>query len=163
MASIEKSIDVQVPVSVAYNQWTQFEEFPRFMEGVKSVKQLDDKRLHWVAEIGGAQEEWDAEITEQTPDQRVAWTNTSGARNAGTVDFHHLDDMSTRVTLMMDYEPRGMKESVGSALGFVTRRVDGDLERFKEFIEARGRETGGWRGEIPQHKVGESGTVQRGT
>jgi uncharacterized membrane protein len=161
MASIEKSIDVRAPVSVAYNQWTQFEEFPRFMEGVKSVQQLDDKRLRWVAEIGGQETEWDAEITEQMPDQRVAWTNTSGTRNAGAVDFHHLDDMTTRVTLMMDYEPTGMKENVGSALGFVSRRVEGDLERFKEFVEARGRETGGWRGEIERHKVGESGSVRR--
>ncbi|MGE0542230.1 MAG: SRPBCC family protein [Dehalococcoidia bacterium] len=157
MASIEKSIDVRVPVNVAYNQWTQFEEFPRFMEGVKSVQQLDDKRLRWVAEIGGQTAEWDAEITEQTPDQRVAWTNTMGARNAGAVDFHHLDDMTTRVTLMMEYEPTGMKESAGSALGFVSRRVEGDLERFKEFIEARGFETGGWRGEIERHKAGRSG------
>jgi uncharacterized membrane protein len=161
MASIEKHIDVHVPVSVAYNQWTQFEEFPRFMEGVKSVKQLDDKRLHWVATITGKEEEWDAEITEQTPDQRVAWTNTSGARNAGVVTFHHIDDNTTRVMLMMDYEPHGVVENVGSALGFVSRRVEGDLERFKEFIESRGRESSGWRGEIEQHKVGESGSVNR--
>lgn len=161
MASIEKSVDVKVPVSVAYNQWTQFEEFPRFMEGVKSVEQLDDKRLHWVAEIAGKDEEWDAEITEQTPDQRVAWTNTSGARNAGVVTFHTIDDTTTRVVLMMEYEPQGLTENVGSALGFVSRRVEGDLERFKDFIEERGRETGAWRGEIGRHKVGESGSVNR--
>jgi uncharacterized membrane protein len=155
MASIEKSIDVNVPVSVAYNQWTQFEEFPRFMEGVKSVKQLDDTRLHWVAEIAGKEEEWDAEITEQTPDQRVAWTNTTGARNAGAVDFHRIDDNTTRVVLLMDYEPEGVVEHIGDMLGFVSRRVEGDLERFKEFIESHGRETGAWRGEVEQHKVGE--------
>jgi uncharacterized membrane protein len=157
VANVEKSIDVNVPVSVAYNQWTQFEEFPRFMEGVKSVKQMGDTRLHWVAEIAGKTEEWDAEITEQTPDQRVAWTNTSGARNAGVVTFHRIDDTTTRVMLQMDYEPEGLVEKAGSALGFVSRRVEGDLERFKEFIESRGRETGAWRGEVEQHKVGEKG------
>jgi uncharacterized membrane protein len=155
MATVEKSIDVHVPISAAYNQWTQFEEFPRFMEGVKSVKQLDDTRLHWVASIGGKDEEWDAEITEQHPDERVAWTNVAGARNAGVVTFHTIDDTITRVTLQMDYEPEGFVENVGSALGFVSRRVEGDLERFKEFIEARGRETGGWRGDVERHKVGE--------
>jgi uncharacterized membrane protein len=157
VANIEKSIDVNVPVSVAYNQWTQFEEFPRFMEGVKSIKQIDDTRMHWVAEIAGKTEEWDAEITEQTPDQRVAWTNTTGAKNAGVVTFHHIDDNTTRVMLQMDYEPDGVVEKAGSALGFVGRRVEGDLERFKEFIESRGRETGAWRGEVDQHKVGEKG------
>jgi len=155
MALIEKHTDVNVPVSMAYNQWTQFEEFPRFMEGVKSVKQLDDKRLHWVASVAGKDEEWDAEITEQTPDERIAWTNTSGARNRGVVTFHTVDDRTTRVMLQLDYEPEGVVENVGSALGFVERRVTGDLERFKEFIESRGRETGAWRGEIEQHKVGE--------
>ena len=157
MPTIEKHIDVDVPVTVAYNQWTQFEEFPRFMDGVKSVKQLDEKRLHWVASIAGKDEEWDAEITEQTPDQRVAWTNTTGARNAGVVTFHTLDDNKTRVMLQMDYEPEGLVESIGDKLGFVTRRVEGDLERFKAFIEDRGRETGAWRGEIDQHKVGRQG------
>jgi len=157
MASVEKHIDVEVPVSVAYNQWTQFEEFPRFMEGVESVKQLDDRRLHWCATVAGKREEWDAEITEQTPDQRVAWTSTTGAKNAGVVTFHHLDDRTTRVMLQLEYEPRGVVESAGSALGFVTRRVEGDLERFKEFIESRGRETGAWRGEIEQHGTGSAG------
>jgi uncharacterized membrane protein len=155
VALIEKHIDVNVPVSVAYNQWTQFEDFPHFMDGVTSVKQLDDKRLHWVANIAGKEEEWDAEITEQTPDQRVAWTNTSGARNAGVVTFHTIDDTTSRVMLQLDYEPEGLVENVGDKLGFVGRRVEGDLERFKEFIESRGRETGAWRGEIDRHKVGE--------
>ncbi len=154
MANIEKSIDVDVPVSVAYNQWTQFEEFPHFMEGIESVKQLDEKRLHWKAEILGKTEEWDAEITEQTPDQRVAWTNTTGAKNAGVVTFHHIDDTTTRVMLQMDYDPEGIVETVGDKLGFVGRRVEGDLKRFKEYIEKRGTATGGWRGEIEQHKVG---------
>src|SRR5215207_1416869 len=157
MANIEQSIEVGVPVRTAYDQWTQFEEFPRFMEGVESVTQMDEKRLHWVAEIAGKREEWDAEITEQTPDQRVAWTNTSGAKNAGVVTFHHLTDDRTRVMLQLDYEPEGLVEHVGSALGVVSRRVEGDLERFKDFIEERGRETGAWRGEIEQHGVGARG------
>ena len=155
MTIIEKSGEVNVPVRTAYDQWTQFEEFPRFMEGVESVTQLDDTRLHWVASIAGKREAWDAEITEQTPDQRVAWTNTSGARNAGVVTFHHITDTTTRVMLQLDYEPEGIVETVGDKLGFVSRRVEGDLERFKQFIEARGQETGAWRGEIPQHKAGQ--------
>ena len=154
MASVEKSIDVHVPVRTAYNQWTQFEEFPQFMQGVEEVRQLDDKRLHWRASIGGKTEEWDAEITEQVPDMRVAWTNTTGARNAGVITFHRLDDNTTRVMLQLDYDPEGVVENVGDALGFVSRRVEGDLERFKEFVEARGQETGAWRGTIEQDHTG---------
>ena len=150
MASVQKSIDVHVPVRTAYNQWTQFEEFPHFMQGVEEVRQLDDKRLHWKATVGGKTEEWDAAITEQVPDIRVAWTNTTGARNAGVVTFHRLDDTTTRVMLQLDYDPEGVVENVGDALGFVSRRVEGDLERFKEFVEARGQETGAWRGTIQQ-------------
>lgn len=148
MAQTTKSVDVNVPVRTAYNQWTQFEEFPRFMEGVESVQQLDDKRLHWVATIGGKKEEWDAEITEQHPDHRVAWRSISGDFNAGVVTFHQLDANLTRVTVQMDYEPEGVVENVGNLLGVVDRRVQGDLDRFKEFIESRGMETGGWRGDI---------------
>lgn len=148
MASVVESIDVEVPVSTAYNQWSQFEEFPKFMEGVKSVTQKDDTHLHWIAEVAGKEKEWDAEITEQHPDERVAWHATSGAENAGVVTFHRLDEHMTRVTLQLDVEPDGPLESVGTALGFLQRRVKGDLERFKEFIEARGRETGAWRGEV---------------
>jgi uncharacterized membrane protein len=148
MASVVESIDVEVPVSTAYNQWTQFEEFPRFMEGVESVSQVDDTHLHWVAEIAGKRKEWDAEITEQHPDERVAWRATSGAENAGVVTFHRLSDSTTRVTLQLDVEPDDPIESVGTALGFLQRRVKGDLERFKEFIESRGVETGAWRGEV---------------
>ena len=148
MASVVESIDVKVPGSTAYNQWTQFEEFPRFMEGVKSVTQTDDTHLHWVAEIAGNEEEWDAEVTEQHPDERVAWRATSGAENAGVVTFHRIDNETTRVTLQMDVEPEGVVENVGTALGFLDRRVKGDLERFKEFIESRGSETGAWRGEV---------------
>jgi uncharacterized membrane protein len=148
MSNIEHSIDVDVPVRTAYNQWTQFEEFPRFMDGVEQVKQLDDKRLQWRAQVGGKTKEWNAEITEQHPDERVAWRSTSGAKNAGVVTFHRLSDTETRVMLQLDYDPEGMVENVGDAVGVVSRRVKGDLERFKEFIEARGRETGAWRGDI---------------
>jgi len=150
MASIEKSIEVKVPVHTAYNQWTQFEEFPRFMEGVEEVRQLDDTHLHWRAKIGGKEEQWDAVITEQIPDERIAWRNTSGAPNAGVITFHKLDPQRTKLMLQVDYEPQGAMENIGSALGVVGRRIEGDLERFKEFIESRGAETGGWRGEVRQ-------------
>ncbi len=148
MASVEESIDVNVDVTTAYNQWTQFEEFPQFMDGVKSVTQLDDKHLHWVADIAGETREWDAEITEQIPDQRIAWTSTSGQANGGIVMFSPLGSNSCKVTLRIEYQPEGFMESAGSMLGLVGGQVRGDLERFKEFIERRGQETGGWRGEI---------------
>jgi uncharacterized membrane protein len=151
MASVTKSVDVQVPVSTAYNQWTQFELFPQFMEGVREVRQLDDQNVHWRAEVGGKEQEWDARITEQLPDNRIAWTSTSGDMNAGAVDFHRISDDMTRITLTIDYDPQGFLESVGDALGFMDRRVDGDLKRFKQFIESRGSETGGWRGTIEDH------------
>ena len=150
MAKVEQSIDVNVPVSTAYNQWTQFEEFPRFMEGVKQVRQLDDQTLEWTAEIGGNEETWTAEITEQEPDQRIAWHAVSGVSQGGVVTFHYIDPDTTRVMLQMEWEPQNAAEQVGSALGFDDRRVQGDLERFKEFIESRGAETGAWRGEIEQ-------------
>ena len=146
---IEKSIDVNVPVRTAYDQWTQFEEFPSFMEGVESVHQLDERRLHWRAEIGGKTLEWDAEIVEQQPDMRVAWKSTTGAKNAGVVSFYRLADDRCRVTLQLDYEPRGFVETVGDWLGVMSRRTEGDLERFKKFIEERGVETGAYRGTIP--------------
>jgi len=152
MATIEKSIDVDVPVRVAYNQWTQFEEFPKFMEGVREIRQLDDQRLLWRAAIGGKEEEWEAEITEQIPDERIAWRARTGAPNAGVVTFHRLGDSTTRIMLQLEYDPQGVVENVGDALGVVSRRVDGDLKRFKEFIESRGRETGAWRGEIRQER-----------
>ena len=148
MASVVESIDVKAPVSTVYNQWTQFEEFPRFMEGVKSVDQTDDTHLHWVAEVAAKEKEWDAVITEQHPDERIAWKATSGADNAGVVTFHRIDDETTRVTLQLDADPEGIVENVGTALGFLERRVKGDLERFKEFIESRGTETGAWRGNV---------------
>src|SRR3954452_12097688 len=145
MSTIERSIELEVPVQTAYNQWTQFEEFPAFMEGVEEVRQMDERRLHWVAEFGGSRREWDAEITEQLPDERVAWRNTDGKDNAGVVTFHRLDDERSRVMVQMDWVPEGIKEKLGDA---PDRRVRGDLEQFKAMIEARGQETGAWRGEV---------------
>jgi uncharacterized membrane protein len=153
VSEIIETIDVDVPVRTAYDQWTQFEEFPRFMEGVESVKQLTDTTLEWTAKIAGVERSWRAEITEQEPDQRVAWQSTSGARNAGVVTFHRLADRRSRVTLQLDVEPTGPVETVGDAVGAVERRVEGDLKRFKEFIEARGDSTGAWRGEVDQDRV----------
>jgi uncharacterized membrane protein len=148
LSSIEETIEVDVPVNVAYNQWTQFEEFPRFMDGVEAVRQLDDTHLRWTAEIAGVQREWDAEITEQRPDERVAWRATTGTQNAGVVTFEPISPARTKVVLQLDLEPEGVVEQVGDKLGFVERRASGDLERFKEFIEERGSATGAWRGEV---------------
>ena len=148
MSSIQESIDIDVPVRTVYDQWTQFEEFPSFMEGVESVTQLDDTHLHWIAEFGGARREWDAVVTEQHPDERVAWTSTSGTSNAGVVTFHRLADTKTRVMLQLDIDPDGFVEQVGDKFGFIRRRASGDLARFKELIETRGVADGGWRGEV---------------
>ena len=156
MSTIEESIDVNVPVSTAYNQWTQFEEFPQFMEGVTEIRQLSDTRLHWVAEVAGKTTAWDAEITEQHPDHRVAWRSLDGKPNAGVVTFHRLSDDQTRVMVQMDYDPEGIVETVGDKLGFAKRRVSGDLERFKELIERRGTESGAWRGEVEEPGSGSS-------
>ena len=148
MTTIEESIEVEAPLGTVYNQWTQFEEFPRFMEGVEEVRQIDDTHLHWVAEFGGSRHEWDAEITEQRPDERVAWRNTEGKDNAGVVTFHRLDDDTTRIMVQMDFVPEGIKERIGDAIGAPDRRVKGDLNRFKELVETHGSETGAWRGEV---------------
>jgi uncharacterized membrane protein len=148
MASVEKTIEVDQPVRMVYNQWTQFEEFPRFMEGVEEVRQLDDKRLHWRAEIAGKTEEWDAEITDQIPDKQVAWRSISGSENSGIIRFTPIGANKTRVTAVIGYDPEGIVETVGDKLGFVSRRVEGDLQRFKTFIEERDTATGAWRGEI---------------
>ena len=153
MSTIEQSREVNVPVSTAYNQWTQFEEFPRFMEGVEKIIQLDDTRLHWVVEIAGQRREYDATITEQTPDQRIAWRADGEATNAGVVTFHRISDDTTRIMLQLEYEPDGIAEKAGDVLGIVKGRVKGDLERFKKFIESRGSETGAWRGEVEQNDV----------
>lgn len=149
--TIEQSIDVEVPVRVAYDQWTRFESFPSFMEGIEEVRQLDDTHLHFKAKIAGVEREWDAEITEQHPDERVAWHSTSGTTNAGVVTFHKLDDTKTRVMLQQDIEAEGLVEKAGSALGFVERRAKGDLERFKKTVEEDGGNAAdGWRGDVPR-------------
>lgn len=153
MTKVEQSVDVEAPVRTVYNQWTQFEQFPKFMEGVEEVRQLDDKRLHWRASIAGKTEEWQAEIVEQTPDKVVAWRSTTGAENGGHVSFAPKGADATQITLRLDYDPEGMVESVGDKLGFVSRRVEGDLERFKEFIESRAAPTGAWRGRVQQTDV----------
>jgi uncharacterized membrane protein len=149
MARIEQSIDVDVPVRTAYNQWTQFEEFPRFMEGVQEVKQLDDRRLQWRVNIGGVEKVFDSTIEEQIPDDRVAWRSTTGPRHGGVVTFHRLGDNRTRIMLQLEYEPEGLVETAADYAGVVSSRVRGDLQRFKRFIESRGTETGAWRGQVP--------------
>ncbi|MEV8636184.1 SRPBCC family protein [Streptosporangium sp. NPDC051023] len=149
MSTIEQSVDVNVPIRTAYNQWTQFESFPEFMEGVESVKQLSDTRTAWVVEIAGVRREFEAEITEQHPDERVAWKSADRPHQAGVVTFHHLAPETTRVTLQLEYDPEGFIETVGDWLQIVRLRVRGDLERFKTFIESRGGETGAWRGDVP--------------
>jgi len=150
-SSTKESIEVDVPVSTAYNQWTQFEDFPKFMESVREVRQIDDTHLHWRAEVGGKEEQWDAEITEQIPDKRIAWRSTGGVKNAGVVTFHKISDEKTRVMLQMDYAPRNIGEEIGDAFGAVKMQMKGNLKRFKELLENRGQETGAWRGTVTQH------------
>jgi uncharacterized membrane protein len=148
MERIEKTFEIDVPVRTVYNQWTQFEDFPRFMDGVKEVRQLDDTHLHWRASIAGKEKEWDAEITEQVPDQRIAWRSTSGALNAGTVRFEPLNKGRTRVMLSMEYEPEGVVEKAGDAVGVFSHKVESAVEKFKHLVEKRGVESGAWRGEV---------------
>ena len=148
MSVVEKQVDVDLDVTTVYNQWTQFESFPEFMEGVESVEQRDDSHLHWKADIGMSEREWDAEITEQRPDEVIAWRAIGDTRHEGRVTFESIGPMQTRVKLRMDYEPQGVVEKIGDATKLVDKRVEGDLERFKSFIEERGVETGGYRGEI---------------
>ena len=147
-STIEHSVDVNVPVETAYNQWTQFEQFPRFMDGVTRVEQLDDRRLRWHASLGGVEKVWEAEITEQIPDARIAWRSVEGAQNAGVVTFHRLSDDTSRVMLQLQYDPEGVVENIGDTVGVMGSRVRGDLDRFKSFIETRGRATGAWRGSV---------------
>jgi uncharacterized membrane protein len=149
MSTVTESVDVAVPVRTAYNQWTQFEEFPNFMAGVSEIRQLTDTMTHWKTKIGGVEREFDAAITEQLPDERVAWTSTEGSKQAGVVTFHRLDESHTRVTVQMDFDPDGFVETAGDKLGVIDRQVKGDVKRFKDFIEGRGGiETGAWRGEV---------------
>lgn len=148
MATVQESIDVSVPVSTAYNQWTQFETFPEFMGGVESITQISDTHNHWVTKVGGVEREFDTEITEQHPDERIAWKSTDGKSHAGVVTFHRLSDSTTRVTIQLDWDPEGFAEKVGAAVGADDRQVKSDLQRFKEFIENAGGETGAWRGNV---------------
>ncbi|MEN3276243.1 MAG: hypothetical protein V7631_2033 [Massilia sp.] len=150
-SSITESIEVNVPVRTAYNQWTQFEDFPQFMKSVHEVRQLDDKHLHWKANVAGEEKEWDAEITERIPDKRIAWRSITGVPNAGVVTFHKISDSVCRVTLQMDYQPEGVLETIGDALGAVRMEARSNLANFKEMLEKRGAETGAWRGKINQH------------
>ena len=150
MATAETSIDVQVPIGTAYDQWTQFEEFPRFMADVESVRQLDDRNLHWTVKIAGVSREFDAEITEQHPEERVAWRSTGGVEHAGVVTFHKLAGDRTRVMLQLEMEPEGLVETVGEKTGIVSRAAERDMKNFKEFIESRGAQSGAWRGDIPR-------------
>ncbi len=153
MSRITEHIDVDVPVSVAYNQWTQFETWPRFMEGVERVVQLDPTTLDWTATIAGKTKHWRATIVEQRPDELISWRSVDGARNDGIARFEPLAADSCRVTLEMDVEPEGAVEATGDALGFVSRRVAGDLDRFKDFVESRGQATGAWRGRVEDSEV----------
>ena len=148
MVRITKSIEIDCPLSHVYNQWTQFEEFPRFMEGVKEVQQLDDQRLLWRAQIAGKEKQWTAKITEQIPDHRIAWISESGEYTSGQVDFAKLGTDRTRIALEISYDPKGFIENAGDAAGLVSRRIENNLEHFKEFIENRRQETGAWRGTI---------------
>lgn len=154
--NVQESIDVHVPVRTAYDQWTQFESFPKFMSGVERIEQITPTRTHWVTKIAGVKREFDAEITEQHPDERIAWTAQQGSHQAGVVTFHRLDNENTRVTLQMEHEPEGLVEKAGDALGIVQTRIKGDLKNFKEFIESQGAQEGGWRGDVespPQRDI----------
>lgn len=150
MGTVKKDVQVDVPISVAYNQWTQFEDFPAFMSGVKSIKQLDDRRLHWDVSVGGVEREFDAEIVEQTPDERIAWNSTGDKVHAGVVTFHRLSEDTTRVTLQMDWMPEGFVEKAGEILQIDDMQIARDLAEFKRLIESNGFESGQWRGEVPR-------------
>lgn len=149
MTVVERDIEVDLPLRAVYNQWTMFEEFPKFMDGIEHVEQISQDRLHWVASIYGQHREWDAKIVEQVPDEKIAWRSETGEQNAGAVTFDEIDEGRTRVHLRMEYAPDSMLEKAGDALGLVERRVEGDLERFKSYLESIGHEAGGWRGKIP--------------
>jgi uncharacterized membrane protein len=148
MSTIVKTLELNVPVRTAYDQWTQFEEFPRFMEGVTKVEQLDDTTLEWTAKIGGIERSWRAEITEQEPDRRIAWRSTGGARNDGVVTFEPIGEGRSRIRLQLDVEPSDPVEAAGDVIGIVERQAEGDLKRFEEYIETRREPSGAWRGEV---------------
>ncbi len=156
MSQVQESVDVDVPVTTAYDQWTQFESFPNFMDGVESITQVSATRNHWVTKIGGVTREFDTEITEQHPDERIAWTSVDGeTKHAGVVTFHKLTDTSCRVMVQIDWEPEGLVEKVGAAVGVDDHQVKADTKRFKKFIEERGAETGAWRGDVPREGGGD--------
>lgn len=164
MSKVKESIDVDVPLHSAYNQWTQFEDFPRFMEGVEEVRQTDDRHSHWTTKVAGARREFDTEIVDQLPDERISWRTVGGdVQQMGVVTFQRLDDSHTRVSLAMDFHPKGMAEKAGDLLGVLDRQVKGDLKRFKGFIEEQGRESGGWRGRLSPEGTGGQGTGGQGT
>ena len=163
MSTTTESVEVNVPLSTAYNQWTQFEEFPRFMQDVESVRQIDDTHLHWRASIAGQPVEWDSEITTQVPDRRISWRSTSGPPNSGAVTFDRVTDQRTRITLRMSYRAPGLLEKVGDALGAVRLELAGNLRRFAEFIESRQRETGAWRGSVVAGVSGGGGSAGQAT
>jgi uncharacterized membrane protein len=148
MSTVQESVNVAVPVRTAYNQWTQFESFPQFMDGVESVVQTDDTHSHWKTKIAGVEREFDTEVTEQHPDERVAWKSTDGTTHAGVVTFHRLSDNESRVTVQLDWKPEGLVEKAGAAVGVDDRQVKADLKRFKSFIESRGVASGEWRGDV---------------
>jgi len=148
LSTVTESVDVEVPIKVAYDQWTQFESFPKFMDGVEEIRQIDDTHTHWVVKVAGVTREFDATITEQHPEERVAWRADDGPNHAGVVTFHRLDDNSTRVTAQMDIDPEGFVENVADKAGILDRRVKADMKRFKEFIEGRDSATGSWRGDV---------------
>ena len=150
VSTVDEAIEVRVPVRTAYNQWTQFEEFPKFMDGVESIRQITDTRTHWVTKVAGVTREFDAAITEQHPDERIAWCSIEGPKQAGVVTFHRLDPGTTRIMLQLEIDPEGFTEQVGDKLGLIKARAKGDLRRFKEFIESQGAESGAWRGDIHQ-------------
>ncbi|UGT64014.1 SRPBCC family protein [Nocardia asteroides] len=159
MSTMTAAVDVEVPIRTAYNQWTQFESFPHFMEGVEEIRQLDDKHTHWRIKVGPVTKEFDATITEQHPDERVAWKSDSGPEHAGVITFHRLDDTHTRVTAQIDVDPDGFLEQVADKTGVLKHRVNGDLDRFKTFIEKQGHETGAWRGDVPRPDQQAPGTI----
>ncbi|MPY99799.1 MAG: cyclase [Actinophytocola sp.] len=160
MTAIQVSVDVARPVRTVYNQWTQFESFPEFMSGVDQVVQKSDTRARWQTSIGGVKREFDTEITEQHPDERIAWTSLDEPKHGGVVTFHRIDDHSTRVHLQMEYEPHSVPEKAGAALGIVQHRIKGDLDRFRDFIENRQEETGSWRGNVPMPRQQDLGANQ---
>lgn len=150
MGDTEQSVVVDVPVPTAYNQWTQFEDFSKFMDAVESITQVTNTRNHWTVKVAGVRREFDTEITEQVPDERIAWKSTDGSTHSGVVTFHRLDAARTKVMLQMHFEPEGLAEKAGDKTGLVESRISADMDAYKEFIEARGAETGGWRGEVPR-------------